>query len=432
VVSGWSGGGCSGTGGCTVTVSAATTVTATFAVATYPLSVTLAGTGQGSVAGPGIDCGQDCAESVTGGTVVQLTATADQGSVFVGWSGPCSGTGSCSVTVSSGTVVGATFDLASPSSELGIVAGAWGTGAPGVQGFTDEGVATTDFMAWSSTGMDGVFVALGRVDTTAQPAIVAGTGPGVIGTVRILRSDGTQVQNPFRPYGRFDGGVRVTLCEVDGDGIDEIVTSPGPGKSQPVKVWRVSSTSVTLQASLSYDTSGGRNGKGAFVACADLDGDGRAEVITGLDAGGTPDVSVYTIQGNQASLVIRFLAFDSTFRGGVRVATADVDGDGLAELLLATGPGAAGGQVKVVKLNGNRPQTLTSFQPEPASFTAGLFVAGGPRDSVMGGARVITSPAAGTPYVRIFAVSPTAATPLTGFMAGDPAGVDGATVASAP
>jgi len=59
IFSGWSGGGCSGTGSCTVTLSAATTVTATFDVTTFALTVSKAGTGSGTVtsAPAGITCG---------------------------------------------------------------------------------------------------------------------------------------------------------------------------------------------------------------------------------------------------------------------------------------------------------------------------------------------------------------------------------------
>src|SRR5437773_1835419 len=49
VFTGWSGGGCSGTDPCTVTVTAATTVTATFALQGFALTVTPSGTGTGTV-----------------------------------------------------------------------------------------------------------------------------------------------------------------------------------------------------------------------------------------------------------------------------------------------------------------------------------------------------------------------------------------------
>ncbi|MBL0122653.1 MAG: hypothetical protein IPP88_07930 [Betaproteobacteria bacterium] len=58
------------------------------------LNVSKTGPGAGSVssASPGIDCGADCSESYTSGTVVTLTATAATGSAFTMWGGACVGT----------------------------------------------------------------------------------------------------------------------------------------------------------------------------------------------------------------------------------------------------------------------------------------------------------------------------------------------------
>lgn len=79
----------------------------------HTLTTVLAGTGTGSVTSipAGISCGVDCTESYLNNTVVTLTATPATGSTFTGWSGACSGTGSCAVTLSSAKTVTATFTL---------------------------------------------------------------------------------------------------------------------------------------------------------------------------------------------------------------------------------------------------------------------------------------------------------------------------------
>jgi Ca2+-binding RTX toxin-like protein len=107
---GWSGA-CSGTGACTVTMDAAKSVTATFTLLSHTLTVTRTGTGSGTVtsAPAGINCGAACAASFTHGTVVTLTATADATSVFQGWSGACTGTVACTVSMTSNKAVTATF-----------------------------------------------------------------------------------------------------------------------------------------------------------------------------------------------------------------------------------------------------------------------------------------------------------------------------------
>jgi trimeric autotransporter adhesin len=108
---GWSGA-CSGTGTCSVTMSAAKAVTATFNMVTFPLTVTLGGTGTGAVTSnpSGITCPSTCSANFTSGAAVVLTAKAGSGSTFAGWSGACSGTGTCSVTMSAAKAVTATFN----------------------------------------------------------------------------------------------------------------------------------------------------------------------------------------------------------------------------------------------------------------------------------------------------------------------------------
>ncbi len=75
------------------------------------LTVAVAGSGAGSVTSDpsGISCPADCAETYLASETVDLTATADPGSAFTGWSGDCSGAGACSVSMSSDRTVTATF-----------------------------------------------------------------------------------------------------------------------------------------------------------------------------------------------------------------------------------------------------------------------------------------------------------------------------------
>lgn len=110
---GWSGA-CVGTGSCTFTVAADTTVVAlfTYAPATYTLAVSKSGTGSGVVKSTpaGIDCGSQCTTSFNLGTAVTLTATPGSRSTFVGWSGACSGSGTCVVSMTQQRNVTAAFD----------------------------------------------------------------------------------------------------------------------------------------------------------------------------------------------------------------------------------------------------------------------------------------------------------------------------------
>ncbi|MBI3161551.1 MAG: S-layer homology domain-containing protein [Chloroflexi bacterium] len=131
IFNGWSGGGCSGTGTCQVTMDAAKTVTGVFISGAY-LFVSKNGAGSGTVASSpsGISCGATCLYPFALNTIVTLTAVADSGSTFAGWSGEgCSGTGTCQVTMSDAKAVYATFNSnATPTYNLSVVKLGTGTG----------------------------------------------------------------------------------------------------------------------------------------------------------------------------------------------------------------------------------------------------------------------------------------------------------------
>ncbi len=108
---GWSGACVGGSPTCTLTMDAAKNVTATFMYAIYPLTVTKAGNGAGTVTSvpPGISCGLTCTANVGG--IITLTAVPAAGSGFAGWTGACSGTGPCVLFMDSAKNVTATFSI---------------------------------------------------------------------------------------------------------------------------------------------------------------------------------------------------------------------------------------------------------------------------------------------------------------------------------
>jgi hypothetical protein len=76
------------------------------------LTVTKAGVGNGTVTSSpaGINCGLTCVATYNNGTTVILTARATGRNRFGGWSGACSGTGSCVVSMTANRSVTAIFN----------------------------------------------------------------------------------------------------------------------------------------------------------------------------------------------------------------------------------------------------------------------------------------------------------------------------------
>ena len=110
---GWSGA-CSGVSSCTLTLNAPVSVSAAF-TAGEKLTVTMAGAGSGIVTSTpsGIYCPTICSASFPPNTQVSLTQSVGNGDAFTGWSGACSGTATCSLTLSGADSVTATFAAAS-------------------------------------------------------------------------------------------------------------------------------------------------------------------------------------------------------------------------------------------------------------------------------------------------------------------------------
>ncbi len=72
------------------------------------------GTGTGTITGTGINCPGDCTETYPNGTAVTLSANPTGGSSFAGWSGDCTGTGACNLTMNANKAVGGSFSAAPP------------------------------------------------------------------------------------------------------------------------------------------------------------------------------------------------------------------------------------------------------------------------------------------------------------------------------
>jgi hypothetical protein len=115
---GWSGA-CTGTGSCEVAIGEARSVTARFDLeegepppSEFQLTVLRTGAGAGTVSSSpvGIACGEVCAASFQSGLVVTLAPVAGPDSEFTGWSGACSGTGSCEIAMDEAKSAGADFE----------------------------------------------------------------------------------------------------------------------------------------------------------------------------------------------------------------------------------------------------------------------------------------------------------------------------------
>jgi len=211
----------------------------------------------------------------------------------------------------------------------------------------------------------GVFVAAGDVDGDGLADLIAGSGPGRRGEVRVFSGrDGSLLRDIFVFDPAFSGGVRVAAGDVNGDGRADLVVGSGAGMAAEVRVLNAD-TGATLRTLSPY---GGFPG-GVFVAAGDVTGDGFADIVTGAGAGGGPHVRVF--DGLTGASVRSFFAFDPGFAGGVRVAAGDVNGDGQADVIVGSGPG----RPAAVRVFDGATLGLLSETLPYGAYPAGLFVA---------------------------------------------------------
>lgn len=243
-----------------------------------------------------------------------------------------------------------------------------GSGANGhVKVFSGQtGAELRSFFAFPGFGGD-VFVAFSDISGDGQGDIIVGAGAGAVGGhVKVFDgASGAEIRS-FLAFPGFSGGVRVAAGDVNGDGRPDLVVANGPGAAAHIRVF----DGITNQEIGSFLPYSGFTG-GVFVAAGDVDGDGRAEIVTATDSGTAGHVKVFS--GRDSSLRTEFFPYATSFMGGVRVALGDVTGDGVLDLIVGAGPGAA---FNAMVYPGPGLATSFNLTPYTPSYSGGTFVGG--------------------------------------------------------
>lgn len=229
-----------------------------------------------------------------------------------------------------------------------------------VRFFDKDGNIKNSFVTVPEKYVDGMSIAVANLEADDQAEVIVANGPGREPMVYIYGQDGT-LSRSFLAYApTFGKGVHLATGDLNGDGINEIVTGTGLGGGPHVRIF--DSNGVASKSSFfAYDKS--LRG-GVFVTVGDIDGDGKAEIITGAGIEGEPWVRIFSGEGLLKS---EFLAFDITDLSGVTVGTADIDGDGKLEIL--TGRASIDtSEVKIFSNTGSINKVLTL----PVVFKDGL------------------------------------------------------------
>jgi uncharacterized delta-60 repeat protein len=269
----------------------------------------------------------------------------------------------------------------------------------------------------AQTSLTGYDFAAARLDLANSKWFAVGGAPG---RVDLYTTAGRLVAS-FAPYGpSYPGGVSVALADVNGDGVDDLITGAQVGNPH-VKVYSGAAflngtfNPAIPDASLlaSFFPYAVQYNVGTDVAAADVSGNGYADIITGASVG-NPDVRVFSgldiatghFDPAGHSLLAQFFPYALAYNVGANVAAGDTNGDGFADVVT----GASAGNPDVRVYNGRDIATgafsptgslLAQFFPYALAFNVGAFVSVGDVNGD-GFGDVITGASAGNPQVKVY------------------------------
>jgi uncharacterized repeat protein (TIGR01451 family) len=292
------------------------------------------------------------------------------------WTAVFTGTNSSAQTVGTGSI-NQTIDLA-----------VGGTVTYTVVAQTLTTATTTLVNTATVTAPDGTTDSATDTDTpTFSPALILGTDIGCDSTplVRVLDPVTGAVLTQFFAYEpSFRGGAHVYGYDVTGDGIDEIITAPGPGRPGQVRVF--TQTGVELPQYRMFPFGAGYTG-GVEVAAGAVTGVGTTQLVAGQQRGKSL-VRVFNVtpgSGISSTPIRQVQPFGRAFRGGVTVATADIGTfsgatltsaapDGIAEVIVGSGPGMPA-TVKSYNAVTAPPVVVNTVKPIGKGYSGGVSVA---------------------------------------------------------
>ncbi len=256
-----------------------------------------------------------------------------------------------------------------------------------------DGKKDNEFYAYATNFKGGVNFASGDINGDGKYEIITAAGAGGGPHIRIFNTEGKLLGQFFAFNTNFRGGVNIASADLNNDGSDEIIAVQASNGNSEVKVFN--GRGGFLGSFYAYDNKfkGGLN-----VATGDVDGNGDYEIVTGLSTGKIPEVRIFNGSG---ILQGQFLAYPKTFLGGVKVAVANTrNSSGGHRADIVTAPEKSGGPH--VKFFDNKGKLLFHFFAYASNFTGGVNIAKADVDNDGFDEIITAAGSGGAPHVRVF------------------------------
>ncbi|MBL8821153.1 MAG: tandem-95 repeat protein [Planctomycetia bacterium] len=203
----------------------------------------------------------------------------------------------------------------------------------GVTGNQFSGILGTGILPFAPTYRGGINVAVGDLNKDGTLDLLAGADANPGSSQPWFRSyngiNGAQFAGWRGGFTPFTGGVRVASGDVNGDGRDDIIVSRG-STTPVVQVYNPAASTATAGRLRSFNAYTTMPAGGVFVAVGDLDGDGKADIITGAAANANGQVRIF--YGNTSKPTRNLTIANTT--GPARVAVGDINGDGVLDIVV--------------------------------------------------------------------------------------------------